>query len=231
MNIYATSGVVNTSDGRLKENIHNLAYGLETVMQLRPVSYTWRNQSNSPIKLGLIAQEVQSLIPEVVKVGDDINRTLGIYYSDLVPVTIKAIQEQQGSLNSLSLNLNSLGNVVSSPESTSLLSRVTALEQKSSTQSGTFTDIIFNNGTVNLNMTVMGQLQAQGAFIAGGNATFQGNTVFEQLSTFMANVVFRGSASFEKVPTFNRDTAGIAMIRNGDDKVDVVLMINMQQCH
>ena len=45
--------------------------------------------------MGLIAQEVMSLIREVVHVGDDAEQTLGLRYSELIPVLIKALQEQQ----------------------------------------------------------------------------------------------------------------------------------------
>ena len=45
--------------------------------------------------MGLIAQEVMSLIREVVHVGDDAEQTLGLRYSELIPVLIKAVQEQQ----------------------------------------------------------------------------------------------------------------------------------------
>ena len=93
--VFAVSGSVNASDRRMKENIEDTQYGLDEIMELRPVSYTWKDRPERGTKLGLIAQEVQPLISEVVHVGDDPDATLGLYYSDLVPVLIKAIQEQQ----------------------------------------------------------------------------------------------------------------------------------------
>ena len=93
--VFAVSGSVNASDRRLKENIEDSPYGLKEVMDLHPVSYTWKDRPERGPKLGLIAQEVQPVISEVVHVGDDPDETLGLYYSDLVPVLIKAIQEQQ----------------------------------------------------------------------------------------------------------------------------------------
>ncbi|MGM0407656.1 MAG: tail fiber domain-containing protein, partial [Bacteroidota bacterium] len=90
-----TNGTVNTSDGRLKMNIQNITYGLATVLQLRPVNFLWKDNPDKGVRLGLIAQEVQPVIKEVVNVGDDENQTLGIRYSDLIPVLIKSIQEQQ----------------------------------------------------------------------------------------------------------------------------------------
>jgi hypothetical protein len=112
-NVYATNGTIQTSDLREKKNIQNLNYGLKELMQLRPVRYEWKDKPYSDPKLGLIAQEVLPLIPEVVQtheweMGKDENATpkkveldrLGVYYSDLIPVLIKAIQEHQQQIES-----------------------------------------------------------------------------------------------------------------------------------
>lgn len=93
--VYAINGAIQTSDARLKKDINNLNYGLKDILKLRPVSFTWKEGKDQNIKLGLVAQEVQPIINEVVDVGDDQNKTLGINYSSLIPVLIKSIQEQQ----------------------------------------------------------------------------------------------------------------------------------------
>jgi len=104
--LFASNGTINTSDEREKKNIQNLNYGLTTLMQLRPVSFEWKKDDGSGTKLGLIAQELQQVVPEVVRDWDweedeQGNRKkvaspiLGVYYSDLIPVLIKATQEQQ----------------------------------------------------------------------------------------------------------------------------------------
>jgi len=99
--VYATNNVIITSDKRMKNNIASLQYGLGEVLSLKPVVYTWKNDNSGEIKLGLIAQEVNDIIPEVVNVGDDENAILGIAYSELIPVLIKAIQEQQEEIDEL----------------------------------------------------------------------------------------------------------------------------------
>ena len=43
-----------------------LEYGLEDIMKLRPVSYSWTTRPESGTKLGLIAQELETVIPEAV---------------------------------------------------------------------------------------------------------------------------------------------------------------------
>ena len=99
--IFAAIGVINTSDKRAKKNINDLKYGIETIMQLRPVDFEWKNKQNKSKTIGLIAQELLEVIPEVVVVPDNDKDLLGVKYSDLIPVLIKAIQEQQEQIKSL----------------------------------------------------------------------------------------------------------------------------------
>jgi hypothetical protein len=98
--VYSAGGVVTTSDLRMKDNIVTINGGLETVLKLNPVTYTWKDRSDNKRHLGLVAQEVLPLVPEVVDVGDDPDKTLGINYSGMVPVLINAIQEQQKQIES-----------------------------------------------------------------------------------------------------------------------------------
>lgn len=106
--VYATNGTIQTSDLRDKTNIREISYGLNELMKLRAVSYNWKDDINDESKLGLIAQELLKVIPEVVKthsyqyVNQDSdqqrlveNERMGVYYSDLIPVLIRSIQEQQ----------------------------------------------------------------------------------------------------------------------------------------
>src|SRR6266705_3051 len=96
--VWAVNGTVQTSDVRLKQRITNLRYGLGQVMQLRPVTFEWKDRSDGRTHLGLIAQEVETVMPEVIEKGTDASQPLGINYTNLIPVLIKAIQEQQDSL-------------------------------------------------------------------------------------------------------------------------------------
>ena len=94
--IYATNGVIQTSDSRLKENIDDLQYGLEDVMKLKPVTFNWIDKPEKGTKIGFLAQELNMVIKEAVY-EDEEGKTdiLGVNYADLVPVLTKAIQEQQ----------------------------------------------------------------------------------------------------------------------------------------
>ncbi len=118
--VYATNGTIQTSDRREKENIRQTSYGLNEVMQLKPVAFTWKNKPEQGEKLGLIAQDILEVIPEVVKTEDwETNQNtgqlekvkvdkLGVYYSDLIPVLIKGMQEQQDIIEQLEARIRSL---------------------------------------------------------------------------------------------------------------------------
>ncbi|MCB0630015.1 MAG: T9SS type A sorting domain-containing protein [Lewinella sp.] len=76
-------------------------------MKLHPVTFIWKERPQDGAKLGLIAQEVQQVIREVVvdhelvrdertgKISSVPAQNLGLLYSDLIPVLIKGVQEQQ----------------------------------------------------------------------------------------------------------------------------------------
>ncbi len=117
--IYATNGTIQTSDARLKKDIHETGYGLQHILRLRPVSFQWKKSSDPSQHIGLLAQDLLEVIPEVVKTHDfqmeedgtitEIKlETLGVNYSNLIPVLIKAIQEQQEEINSLNERIANL---------------------------------------------------------------------------------------------------------------------------
>ncbi len=62
------------------------------------MTFNWRSGADGHTHLGLIAEEVAEAIPEVVVAEGDANEPLGMNYSELVPVLINAVQEQQGML-------------------------------------------------------------------------------------------------------------------------------------
>ena len=119
--VYADN-FVNISDEREKEDIKNLQYGLQEVLQMRPVSYILKKDPFKDRKLGLIAQEALVLVPEAVKthdhqVLDEANpeeftkielERMGMTYQQLIPVLIKATQEQQEQIEALKAEIKEL---------------------------------------------------------------------------------------------------------------------------
>jgi hypothetical protein len=113
-----------SSDARLKQKITNLGYGLREVLQLRPVTWVWRDKPDGKTQLGLIAQEVEPLMPELVDHEKDEARTLGLNYIGLIPVMIQAIQEQQAALRGKEDEVMAL-----KAENATLNTRLTTLEK------------------------------------------------------------------------------------------------------
>lgn len=87
------SGLACPSDENLKKEITTLQDGaLSNILALRPVTYRLKKETEtSPLSTGLIAQEVQSIFPTLVKTQMD--GTLSLNYGGLTPFIIKAIQE------------------------------------------------------------------------------------------------------------------------------------------
>ena len=77
------------SDKRLKKNIKTVKSALDTVDALRGVSFEWKEGGSKAI--GLIAQEVKEVLPEVVTTDD--NGYMGIKYTNIVGVLVEAIKE------------------------------------------------------------------------------------------------------------------------------------------
>ena len=102
---WSANGTIQTSDARLKKNIHPLQYGLAEIMKLRPVGYNWKDVADKGNKIGLLAQEVKKIIPEVV-IGDETKENLGMNYAEMVPVLINAIKELRGQMTNLEQLIN-----------------------------------------------------------------------------------------------------------------------------
>jgi hypothetical protein len=106
--VYSENGVVTTSDVRFKENINPISYGLAEVKALNPVRFNWKDEPPELIHYGLVAQDVMAVLPEIVEGGDDPDGLLGLNYSQLVPVLISAIQEQQTEIETQADQIASL---------------------------------------------------------------------------------------------------------------------------
>ncbi len=91
-----------TSDSRLKKNIFKLTEGLDLVFKMKPVRYQWKATSKGDI--GFIAQDIEKILPELTATDDDgIKR---IDYAKIVPILVRAIQEQQIQIGELQKKLN-----------------------------------------------------------------------------------------------------------------------------
>ena len=82
------------SDGRLKTNIQPLTSSLQNLQQLNGYTYNWIDKArDNDLQIGVLAQEVQKVYPELVKTAAD--GTLSVNYNGLVPVLIEGMKEQE----------------------------------------------------------------------------------------------------------------------------------------
>jgi hypothetical protein len=102
------------SDQRYKENIRDLDVGLDAVMQLRPRKFDWKEGKGANIKnaRGFIAQEFEEVFPDLIDEwrdpapeGEEPYKSVR---QDLIPVLVKAIQEQQAIIDELTARVSAL---------------------------------------------------------------------------------------------------------------------------
>ena len=91
------------SDLRLKNTVLDLDLSsIEKYLQLRPVNYYWNDGSDNHHKqYGLIAQEVETLFPEMVSTANDSMQTKSVNYQALHALSLKVIQTQQAEIEEL----------------------------------------------------------------------------------------------------------------------------------
>jgi len=100
--IRATGDVIAYSDIRVKENITTIEKALDKVKKLRGVEYN--KIDNTEKSIGVIAQEIEEVIPEVVKEDDQGMKSVA--YGNITAVLIEAIKEQQKQIDELKAIIN-----------------------------------------------------------------------------------------------------------------------------
>jgi cell division protein ZapA (FtsZ GTPase activity inhibitor) len=83
------------SDARLKANIISLGSTLAKVLQIDGKSYTMKKDENKKQKIGVLAQDIEKVFPELVS---ESNGVKSVNYQGLVPVLINALKEQDGKI-------------------------------------------------------------------------------------------------------------------------------------
>lgn len=103
------ASVYNYSDARAKENVQDVQTGLNTVMQLHPVTYEWKHGTmlidslqnmvpSGPLEAdktqyGFLAQDMENVLPDIVESNERGFKMIN--YIALVPILVKAVQELQ----------------------------------------------------------------------------------------------------------------------------------------
>lgn len=121
--VWAANGTIQTSDERYKTNIQPLAAGLNTIMQLKPISYNWKDEGlrlGTGVNYGFSAQELNATVPDLVihtatpidketgKLTAAYQDAYGVKYAEFAPILVKAIQEQQAIIEALQKKVEEL---------------------------------------------------------------------------------------------------------------------------
>jgi hypothetical protein len=109
-NSIQVKNVYNYSDARAKSNIQSLNNGLNSILKLRPVSYTFADQADRSIfktggnglEIGLLAQEVEAVLPNIVLTDPDGKKLIN--YTAIIPILIDAIKTLQQEVEVLKQN-------------------------------------------------------------------------------------------------------------------------------
>ena len=110
---YFTSNITAyySSDISLKDNIRPIESAIFKVQQIRGVTFDWNEKSNKLQQekgndVGLIAQEVEMVLPEVIQIRED--GIKAVSYEKVVPLLVEAIKEQQTLIEDLLNRIKSL---------------------------------------------------------------------------------------------------------------------------
>jgi len=115
--VWSVNGLNQSSDRRLKKEIKPVANGLDKVLGMNPVTYRWK-QDDGHTHVGFIAQELEEVLPEVIRKGDSQKRgnndrtslaesdMYAVNYSEIIPVLVKAIQELSLKVKELEAQLD-----------------------------------------------------------------------------------------------------------------------------
>jgi hypothetical protein len=95
----ATGNITAYSDARLKDNVTNIDNALNKVSVLRGVTYNRNDIENAPRHAGVIAQEVEKVLPEVVLTNEEGIKTVA--YGNMVGLLIEAIKELKSEIEEL----------------------------------------------------------------------------------------------------------------------------------
>ena len=99
--IYATGNITANSDLTLKKNLELITNPTDKLMQLNGYSYQWKSDDSH--QYGVVAQEVEKILPYAVSTGND--GIKGVSYNQIIPVLIEAVKEQKAKIENLEILL------------------------------------------------------------------------------------------------------------------------------
>jgi hypothetical protein len=102
---YSTAGWFKPSDLRFKKNVKTIDSAIDKITSIKQVSFEWETSDYKEKGFpegrhyGVIAQEVEKVLPDVVKEGPEGDKS--VCYSELIPILTEAIKQQQQQIDRL----------------------------------------------------------------------------------------------------------------------------------
>jgi len=104
----SAQNVIAFSDQRLKENIITIDKPMEKIMQMRGVYYNKKDDASKTRNVGVIAQEVESIFPEVIHTSIEPEQYKTVAYGNMTALLIEGMKAQQSTIHSLQTTLSTL---------------------------------------------------------------------------------------------------------------------------
>jgi phosphotransferase system HPr-like phosphotransfer protein len=104
-NFIAAGDITTQSDARVKENVAPIENALQKVLELNGVTYTLIDWPEQGTHVGLIAQDVEAVVPEAVRETGDVK---SVAYANLIGLLVEAIKDQQAQIEELKVKVNGL---------------------------------------------------------------------------------------------------------------------------
>ena len=114
--LFVDGSIVNPSDINLKDNIVEISSELtDNLINLKPVQYTYKSDNalkeDKQIHYGFIAQELETVFPELVVTKPDISNSdqiKAINYLEIIPLLVGKLQKMQTEIDNLKIQLQTI---------------------------------------------------------------------------------------------------------------------------
>jgi hypothetical protein len=204
-----TGDLVDTSSSlKFKDNISDFGPVLEKLLALRTVRFTWNQNSISPgvADFGLVAEEVNQTLPDLVIYEADKQTPHGVKYEKLGLLAIKGIQEQETRLDELG-NLVTASNAALATQSAQL--SVANLEEKSSASNAALASVSAELASLKDQIALINA--EVGVAAASANLTNLPNLDLQE-ATISGKLMVLGKTTLAEVGITGRITAGLLVI-------------------
>lgn len=102
--IYGT--LIGSSDQKLKRDIREDYSSFESIYGIKTYNYTYKNDPSERNQFGVMAQDIQKIYPELVYTNEQ--DELGVNYTGMIPLLIRAVQDQKQMIDNLQKELTDL---------------------------------------------------------------------------------------------------------------------------